>query len=697
VFDVAKLNDLPFVLLNDRRILIDRQVLKSPILAAFHLRHALELVALRSSLPDARSPAMSLAVAILAFHTALSYLDAMIHQEKVLVLDKLPEWAQGIAEHYRCYLDNEDREPDISAVMADCRGLLLLQGQDVLDITTEEARSAVEVASAAVKALRPLAHPTEHILMTGGDSRLIVDEETGLNSYGCSPRPRPWAITFSSCTASSISDLAFQEAEWLRQSLFKDAWQGSLIDRCEAELQHIRESITELLKLDQVPGTEIILTPSGTDSEFYALYFAMGAGDGRICNILISSTEIGSGTVHAAGGRHFDALTPHSRNSETGTPLEGFPCHRVDVPTLELRYNSGALLTPEDLESATRSLVSEAIRKGERVLIHLLDCSKTGIGGPGIKTIRELRRNNPSSVSVVVDAAQMRVGREALRRYLEEGFLVLVTASKFFTGPPFSGALLVPPPIAGTVPNLDPLPPGFAKYSSKQDLPRNWQKLTQALQPEANLGLLLRWRSALWEMKAFYSVSARDQYNTLYTFGEEILQMIQHNPDLDLVMAPPHDRGSTDTEVSWDQLPCIFTFLVHHRRALPERQPLSYDEACIAYRCVNMDIARFLPLQASHREHELARQRCHIGQPVRIRQESGRWLGGLRIAAGARLVSGVEFDDALGDTPRERLETEIRSAGVVLSKLSVIVKYWTDLVRYDLRSGATPDAGYYLF
>ena len=228
-------------------------------------------------------------------------------------------------------------------------------------------------------------------------------------------------------------------------------------------------------------------------------------------------------------------------------------------------------------------------------------------------------------------------------------------------------------------------------------MPCNWRRLAQTLQSEANLGLLLRWRSALWEMKAFYSVSARDQYDTLYRFAEEIRQMIQHNPDLELLMAPPHDRGYMDAEVSWDRIPCIFTFLVHHRKDLSDRQPLTYNETCIAYRCVNMDIARFLPLQASHREHELARQRCHIGQPVRICQESGRWIGGLRIAAGARLVSGVEFDDALGETPRERLETEIRRAAVVLCKLSVIVKYWTELVRCDLRSGATANAGFYLF
>jgi hypothetical protein len=173
--------------------------------------------------------------------------------------------------------------------------------------------------------------------------------------------------------------------------------------------------------------------------------------------------------------------------------------------------------------------------------------------------------------------------------------------------------------------------------------------------------------------------------------------MIGQNPDLELVMAPPHDREHEEGELCWDQLPSIFTFIIYRHDPEVGRMPLTYEEARYAYRCINMDIARFLPLQASDRENELARKRCHIGQPVRIRNDRGQWIGALRIAAGARLVSGVEFDDCLGDTPADRLDTEIRTAGIVFNKLSVIVKYWDGLAGYDLRSGATPSANFYLF
>src|SRR6516225_6698718 len=64
-----------------------------------------------------------------------------------------------------------------------------------------------------------LSLPMERILAAGGDSRLIVDPQTGLNRYGTVPRPRPEAVHFSSSTASSISDYGFTLCEMLRHDL----------------------------------------------------------------------------------------------------------------------------------------------------------------------------------------------------------------------------------------------------------------------------------------------------------------------------------------------------------------------------------------------------------------------------------------------------------------------------------------------
>jgi len=49
-------------------------------------------------------------------------------------------------------------------------------------------------------------------------------------------------------------------------------------------------------------------------------------------------------------------------------------------------------------------------------------------------------------------------------------------------------------------------------------------------------------------------------------------------------------------------------------------------------------------------------------------------VGGLRISAGARLVSGVAHDPALGPTPELRLERETQDAFAILAKIELIVR-----------------------
>ena len=693
-FVIKDLAGLPFLVRKKREILLDKGVLETPALSVFHLRHALEIVILQSCFPNNRTSSL-LAVTIAAYHTALSYLAGMIRQEQDVVMKSIPDWMISAAS---AVCDGNDflESVKIREFMLVNAPLLLPLQENEISSDMNAMSSDVDAAIQLIEGMHGLAQPCEQLLATGGDSRLHVDQDMGLNTYGCSPRPRPWAITFSSCTASSVSDIAFQEAEWMRQELLGEVCNGNLKNRCVQELQRIRADISAVLRLED-PGLKVILAPSGTDCELYAAYFAIGANRNQICNIVISSTEIGSGTIDAAAGQHFDEVSPLGGVVKAGTPLDGFPNDLVKVSMLELRQKDGALRETNELDEEVRVLVAKALSRGERVLLHLLDCSKTGIGAPNFGVCRQLCEENPGSVFVVVDAAQMRIGREALNRYLEAGFMVIITGSKFLTGAPFAGAMLIPSSIAETIPDLPALPVGFSAYSTRMEFPQEWNSLTSALGEEPNLGLLLRWQTALWEMGAFFSVDEEKRYHIIDNFGKNIHEMIDLNPDLELVMAPPHDREHQDGELCWDQLPSIFTFIIYRHDPEAGKRPLTYEEARQAYRCINTDIARFLPLQASDRENELARKRCHIGQPVRICSDGGQWIGALRIAAGARLVSGVEYDDGLGDTTADRLGMEIRTADVVFSKLSVIVKYWDNLAGYDLRSGATTSANFYVF
>ncbi len=682
------------------RIWIGPQLLSWPIPATFYLRHALELSLLSSRLFfDNHAEGFSI-TAIAALHTSMRYLNDMIAQEKKEVLQALPEWMQDLSKALLALDGSVEYADDaIQAISPHLGSLFTYQKMLYPSLDVKQLNdSLISNCRDRIRGLLAVSIPTERILTQWGDTRLTVDKDAGLNLYGCSPRPRPWAITFSSCTSSSVSDYAFWSAEKLRQSLFEDAMNGRLPYRYELELERVRAELVKVLQLDQILETELVLTASGTDAEFYALHLAMGDSDKPISNILISKTEIGSGTVFAAGGRHFDTLTPLGRKVVIGDPVDGFPVESIDVTVLDLRGAYGSLPLTSELDSKIRMQVSEAISLNRRILIHLLDCSKTGIGGPSLNVVEELKLTYPDSVEVLVDAAQFRLARAALHRYIESGFMVLITGSKFFTGPPFSGALIIPPAISVKIHNIPVLPEGMNAYATRAELPATWQSFGCKLSSKQNLGLLLRWQSALWEINAFYGVTRQEQFRIIQVFGQNILDMIAKNSDLQLIMAPPHDRGYQESEQSWDQLPTIFTFLVQRIDSMSgEQRPLTYEEARYAYRCVNMDITRFLPPHASDRDRELAAKRCHIGQPVNMHKDSDVSIGALRIAAGARLVSGVQFDNSLGDRPDRRLSREIQTVGVVFNKLSVIVKYWDDLKKYDLSSGANMSAGFYQF
>lgn len=295
------------------------------------------------------------------------------------------------------------------------------------------------------------AHPTEYLLTLGGDGRLRVDPETGLNQYGCSPMPRPDAITFSSSTASSVSPMAYQAADNLRRRLLRESKERGPGQGCRGLAEAARARLSALLQLGDVEGAEIVFTPSGTDGELYALHIARASAGSGLVNIVIAPTEIGSGTVAACGGRHFADETPLAGAVERGTPIDGFPCDHVEVASVSIRSSFGQPLSSGYMKKRIRAILERAATNHQGVLLHLLDSSKTGLLAPTLEAVGCIRNHAPVPVEVVVDAAQMRLSTAMIRRYLHEECMVLITGSKFYTGPPFAGALLVPPRLSAGV------------------------------------------------------------------------------------------------------------------------------------------------------------------------------------------------------------------------------------------------------
>jgi hypothetical protein len=286
----------------------------------------------------------------------------------------------------------------------------------------------------------------------------------------------------------------------------------------------------------------------------------------------------------------------------------------------------------------------------------------------------------------VVDACQARLTAARVRSFVEVGWTVLVTGSKFFTGPPFCGALLLP---AATVTRLAgrPLPAGLADYSGRLD----WPEAVQAAQdlPEGvNAGMLLRWQAAIAEMDAFSRVPATRAREILEQFTGAVREAIDENPDLVRVGAPPLRRPALgDADAGWDEIATIIAFLVLDA----SRKPLGLEEARRFYGWLNADVTAALPSYLPASERFLAGLRCHIGQPAPVADGEGGIAGALRISAGARLVSGEPSHEGIDDAAR--VAREIADARACLDKLSLLIRHRVLLDLHDPQPsfGAPPE------
>jgi hypothetical protein len=666
----------PFVTRDGCAITLHPDIVSRPAAGVVMLRQALEVALLQRMLRAQFDVGTQLVVAALGCHTAAAYLCSLPPDEAERAAGELPSWITELP-----VLGLGDADFLLAHVIRHAVELMALQAVDPDSVAALVADpSAFAMVRSRLTETLPLSYPAEWLLTQGGDNRLLVDPHTGLNKYGCSPKPRPWAVTFASCTSTSVSGQGFAAAEGVRRDLLLGAYRIGLAEAALDEAERIRRQILQRLCLDDVAGAEVVLTASGTDGELTALYFTLGDPPERVTNIVVAPEEVGGGTVAAAAGCHFDTMSPLGGAVQAGTPLPGFPVERVELVEVPIRARTGELLAAAELDRQIREHVGAACRSGRRVMLHLLDSSKTGTGAPSVETAVALKQAYGDRVTVIVDAAQMRLSRQALRRYVGHGFMVLVTGSKFFTGPPLSGALIVPTEIARRVDRLQPLPEGFAHYGTRTDFPARWSALARHLSRQANPGSLLRWGAALWEMEAFFAVPPGHRYETVRHFLEGVVGAIENSACLEFLTAPALERFAGNEEECWDRVQTIYSFFLRRPAPATGEEPfLSHEEALRVYKLLNADIASLLPATATSGELGIAAIRCHVGQPVKIYQHAGIWYSALRLAVGARLVSGVEFDPLLGETMENRLQSELDGALTIVSKLGVILRFWSEL------------------
>ncbi len=476
----------------------------------------------------------------------------------------------------------------------------------------------------------PFALALDTLLASGGDERLALDPVTGLNRYGCAPRPRPEVIGFASCTASSLSPAAFDAAARTQRGLIQAALTAGAEQAVAAA--SIAAEAEILAHFDVTDIAEAVLAASGTDAALIVTgLLAAEQPSIGLTSVLVSPAETGSGVPEAVQGRHFAGSAPSGSKVAKGSVLEGLD-QGLRLVTVALRDPAGDPVSAGRVARSCEAAIAAALPQG-RVVLHAIDGSKTGLTAPDRPTLLRLAKRFGRSLDIVVDACQARIEPALVRWYLQQGFPVLVTGSKFFAAPGFCGAVLFPRARLARIAATGLVPGGLAPYA----------RLDDGVGSRQCPGLLLRWTAALHDMARFRDLPVDEIGHRLDRLGASVGAALGQDGRFRLIAASRPDG------MGWSDRRSVFTFAVRGKDGWMDAAGLRP-----IYMALHDDLSHTL----SGRQE--AAWQCQIGQPVQLGSPD---LGGLRIAfSAAQIIEGGDQADALAQVSAKlRLLLDLRT------------------------------------
>lgn len=485
---------------------------------------------------------------------------------------------------------------------------------------------------------------TEQLLVAGGDARIALDPQNGLNKYGCPPHPDPQLLALGSSTASVISESGFAAADQLRNRLLPLLGEEPEAAVYARELQRIRSELLQLCELTEVPGIAITFASSGTDLHLITAQYVSGYSSNPLLAVMVDAAETGSNVAAALSGRHFSSRSALGHPTIEGAPIPGSAT--IEVANVSIRLANDSPRPVSEIDAEVIALTEKAAAKGQRVLLILIDQSKTGLIAPSPACAADLKRRLPDIVDVLVDACQFRISPPTLRAYLEQDFMVALTGSKFVGGPTFSAALLIPPSAAQRL-QQHPLPPALSAYSSRAEWPSNWVA-AEGLDHVANFGLLLRWEAALQALRAFRAVPQEAIVRFLTTFAHAIQQRLISDPHFEPLPVFQLDRRPLIEPGNWDHLPTIFSFLLFHTENNTRKLPLSNEETFKVYQLLQSNLALQPGFEMTDINSQTTSLRYQFGQPVACGKHSGIQVSALRICISARMIVDATSPEGQG-------------------------------------------------
>ncbi|MGK0255101.1 MAG: hypothetical protein ACI9OE_002620 [Mariniflexile sp.] len=511
--------------------------------------------------------------------------------------------------------------------------------------------------------LENLAKPTEYLLMSGGDLRLNIDEIELLNKYGCRPFPRPDAFTFASSTATSVSNFAFDKTDKARSILIQNSLKNGFKDTSIAFSKLLKNNLRKIFKLND--ACQIIFSPSGTDSSLQIAAITQIISNKNITHVLVASDETGSGVPAALKGCHFENTTALNYPVKKGDKIEGF--RDIDLIKITFRDENGKLKSSNQLDEEVFTAISKTNELGRHVVLHTMDQSKLGYQSPSEDMIQNLNTLENLSIQIIVDGSQLRLDPKDIQHYLSKGYIVTITGSKYFTGPPYSGALILPESVSKSINSVkNTLPVGLTNYYNQSDWPTSWF-CSNDLTGGFNYGSYMRWNAAIVEMEKYYKTPVLYRNMGIEMFCNFVEDSIKDAAFLEPLCEDETKTNAYNSEAfGIRNIRTIFPFFI-----IKNNEALSVDKVKKFYTLLNSDISD--QFEGSSLEIiRLAAQKCHIGQAVNVKYGTDFESAVLRISLGARVISESWVNRDISLFFRN-IEAQMSQVTVIIKKIELIL------------------------
>jgi len=152
----------------------------------------------------------------------------------------------------------------------------------------------------------------------------------------------------------------------------------------------------------------------------------------------------------------------------------------------------------------------------------------------------------------------------SIRRLIKLGFIVMATGSKFYGGPPFSGAVIFPSKYSEELKDhlsksvacrsciINSLLPG---YICATTVSKNWPELRVLLPESPNFGLALRWSLALRNITRYHQIPEAQREDIILKWVTGVRKLIRDNKSGCIeLLDKPADEAIVDGEALQNQV-----------------------------------------------------------------------------------------------------------------------------------------------